>query len=199
MKISEISIKRPVFATMMIAALLVVGAFSYYELPVELMPDVDFPFVIVQTVYPGASAESVETDVTKDIEEVINEISRVRHIESRSREGYSLVMVEFELEKDGAQAAQDVREKVAAVRGELPDDIEEPIITQYDHDAFPILSLAITGSRPLRDITELAKNRIKPRIEVINGVGNVEIVGGFDREILVALNPEKMESYGVSI
>ncbi|UCE25591.1 MAG: efflux RND transporter permease subunit [Candidatus Zixiibacteriota bacterium] len=199
MKISDISIRRPVFATMMIGALLVVGAFSYFQLPVELMPDVDFPFVIVQTVYPGASAEAVETDVTETIEEAVNTISGVRHLESRSREGFSQVVVEFQLETDGAQAAQDVREKVATIRAELPEDIEEPLIIQYDNDAFPILSLAITGSRSPRDITQLIKDRIKPRLEVIPGVGNVEIIGGFEREILVALNPEEMESYGVSI
>ncbi len=184
---------------MMIGALLVVGAFSYTQLPVELMPDVDFPFVIVNTVYPGASAEAVETDVTETIEEAVNTISGVRHIQSRSREGFSNVVVEFELETDGAQAAQDVREKIATIRTDLPDEIEEPLIIQYDNDAFPILSLAITGSRPPRDITQLIKDRIKPRLEVIPGVGNVEIVGGFEREILVSLNPARMESYGVSI
>ncbi|MDD3732930.1 MAG: efflux RND transporter permease subunit, partial [candidate division Zixibacteria bacterium] len=120
MKISEISIKRPVFATMMIGALLVLGLFSYYDLPIELMPEIDFPYVVVQTVYPGASAETVETEVTKKIEEVISQISGVRHVTSRSREGYMLSFVEFELEKDGSIAAQDVREKVSAVRAELP-------------------------------------------------------------------------------
>ncbi len=199
MKISDISIRRPVFATMMIGALLVMGAFSFMQLPVELMPDVDFPFVIVQTIYPGASAEAVETDVTEAIEEAVNTISGVRHLESRSREGFSTVVVEFQLEVDGAQAAQDVREKVATVRTNLPEEIEEPLIIQYDHDAFPILSLAVTGSRSPRDITQLVKDRVKPRLEIIPGVGNVEIVGGFDREILVGLDPLKMESYGVSI
>lgn len=199
MKISDISIRRPVFATMMIGALLVVGAFSYYDLPVELMPNVDFPFVIVQTVYPGASAEAVETDVTERIEEAVNTISGVRHIESRSREGFSQVVVEFQLEVEGAVAAQDVREKVATIRADLPEDMEEPLIIQYDNDAYPIMSLAITGSRSPRDITQLIKDRVKPRLEVIPGVGNVDLIGGFEREILVSLNPEKMEAYGISI
>lgn len=199
MKISDISIRRPVFATMMIGALLVMGAFSFMQLPVELMPDVDFPFVIVQTVYPGASAEAVETDVTEAIEEAVNTISGVRHLESRSREGFSTVVVEFQLEVDGAQAAQDVREKVATIRTELPEEIEEPLIIQYDNDAFPILSLAVTGSRSPRDITQLIKDRVKPRLEIIPGVGNVELIGGFEREVLVALDPAEMESYGISI
>lgn len=199
MKISDISIRRPVFATMMIGALLVVGLFSYYSMSVEMFPNVDFPFVMVQTIYPGASAESVETEITKNIEEVINEISGVKSIFSSSNEGYALVAVEFNLDIDGALAAQDVREKVASIRGELPEDMEEPVITQFDFDAQPILSLALTGDRSLRDITEIAKNDIKTRLETIPGVGNVEIVGGYDREIHIGLNPRQMEAHMVTV
>lgn len=199
MKLSEVSVKRPVFATMMILALLVVGMFSYIDLPVELMPEVDFPFVVVQTVFPGASAESVETDVSKKIEDVVNQISGVRHIDARSREGLSTVVIEFRLEKDGTVAAQDVREKISTVRQDLPDDIEEPIVTQFDNAAMPIMSLAIAGKRPLKDITEIAKLDIKPRLEVVPGVGSVELIGGFEREIRVAVNPERMEYYGVTV
>jgi len=199
MKISDISIRRPVFATMMIAALLVVGLFSYYSMSVEMFPNVDMPFVMVQTIYPGASAESVETEITKNIEEVINEISGVKSIFSSSNEGYALIAVEFNLDIDGALAAQDVREKVASIRSELPDDMEEPVITQFDFDAQPIMSLALTGDRSLRDITEIAKNTIKTRLETIPGVGNVEIVGGYDREIHIGLNPRQMEAHMVTV
>jgi len=129
MKISDISIRRPVFATMMISALLVLGLFSYYNLSVEMFPQVDFPFVVVQTVYPGASAETIETEITREIEEAVNQISGIRHIVSKAMEGYTYTFVEFDLEVDGAEAAQDVREKVAGIRGELPRDIEEPVIT----------------------------------------------------------------------
>jgi HAE1 family hydrophobic/amphiphilic exporter-1 len=199
MKISDISIRRPVFATMMIAALLVVGIFSYYSMSIEMFPNVDMPIVIVQTIYPGASAESIETEITKNIEEVVNEISGVKSISSTSNEGYALIVVEFNLEIDGALAAQDVREKVASIRGDLPDDMEEPVITQFDFDAQPILSLALTGNRSLRDITEIAKNDIKTRLETIPGVGNVEIVGGYDREIHIGLNPRQMEAHLVTV
>ncbi|MEA3296576.1 MAG: efflux RND transporter permease subunit, partial [candidate division Zixibacteria bacterium] len=199
MKISGLCIRRPVFATMMIGALLVLGAFSYAKLSVDLFPEIDFPFVVVQTIYPGASAEAVETEVTEKIEEVANQISGVRHIVGRSREGYSLIFVEFELEVDGTVASQDVREKVAGIRSELPTDIEEPIIGQFDPSAQAVFSLAISGKRSAREITYLIKEKIKPRLEPIPGVGQVELIGGSEREIRVALNPDKMEAYAVTI
>ncbi len=199
MKLSEIAVKRPVFATMMIAALMVLGIFSYYDLSVNLFPDIDFPITIVQTIYPGAAAETVETEVSKEIEDAINEISGIKHITSRSQEGYSLLIVEFQLYKDGFESTQEVREKIAGVRSELPDEIEEPIVQNYDPDAEPIISLAISGRRSAREITELTKNLIKKQIETVPGVGNVEMIGGQEREILIALNPEKMESYGIAV
>ena len=199
MKLSEISIKRPVFATMMIGALLVLGLFSYYGLPLDLFPDIDFPFATVVTIYPGGSAETVETEVTKKIEDAVNEVSGIRHITSWSRESYSLVIIEFELEKDGAQATQDVREKISGIRADLPDDIEEPVVRQFDPSASPIMSAVISGDRPAREITELTKNVIKKRLEIIDGVGSVRLVGGEEREILVAVDPDRMESYNVSI
>lgn len=199
MKLSDVSIKRPVFATMMIGALLVLGMFSYNELSVEMFPEVDFPIVVVQTVYPGASAEAVETEVTKKIEEAINQISGVRHIESSSREGYSVQKVEFLLEVDGTIASQDVREKVAGIRASLPEDIEEPIVSQVDLNAQAIMSLALSGRRSPREITQLADDVIKPRLEPIPGVGQVQIIGGSDREIRILLDPDMMEAYGVSV
>ncbi|NOY87761.1 MAG: efflux RND transporter permease subunit [FCB group bacterium] len=199
MKLSEISIKRPVFATMMIGTLLVIGIFSYFELSVQLFPNVDFPFVVVQTIYKGGSAETVETEVTKKIEEAVNAISDIKHITSTSKEGYSLIIIEFKLNKDVNVAAQEVREKVAGIRAELPDEIDEPIVTQFNPTSKPVISLVISGKRPLKAITQIAKDKIKPRLEVISGVGSVDIIGGFEREILIALNPDKMESYGITI
>lgn len=199
MKISDISIRRPVFATMMILALVVMGGFSYMSLSVELWPQVDFPFVVVQTVYPGASAETIETDVTRKIEEAVNQISGIRHIISKASEGFTTTMVEFKLEVDGAEGAQDVREKVAGIRAELPADIEEPIITKYNMDSDPVMSLTISGRRTQREITQIAKDRIKPRLEAVSGVGAVDLIGGKEREILVSLNPLQMESHQVSV
>ncbi|MEW6050586.1 MAG: efflux RND transporter permease subunit [Candidatus Zixiibacteriota bacterium] len=199
MTLSEVAIKRPVFTTMMMLALVVLGYTALTSLAVEEMPKVDFPYVTVQTVYPGAAAETIETEVSKRIEDAVNQISGVRNITSRSQEGYSLVFIEFQLEKDVYDAANDVREKVAGIRGDLPEEIEEPVVSQYDPQARPVLSLTVSGSRPAREITELAKNLIKKRLETVTGVGQVLLIGGSEREVLVALNPERMESYDVSV
>ncbi|MCP4684398.1 MAG: efflux RND transporter permease subunit [bacterium] len=199
MKISDISIKRPVFATMMIGALLVLGAFSFFGLSVELWPKVDFPFVVVQTVYPGASAETIETEITKKVEEAVNQISGIRHINSKAQEGFTYTFVEFDLDVESAVASQDVREKVAGIRAELPDDIEEPVISQFDMESQGVMEITVAGSRTQREITELTKDRIKPRLEAVTGVGSVNLIGGKEREILIALNPHRMESYQVSV
>ncbi|HWR82548.1 MAG TPA: efflux RND transporter permease subunit [Candidatus Deferrimicrobium sp.] len=199
MKLAELSIKRPVFATMMVGALLVLGAFSYTELSVDLWPEIDFPIATIVTVYPGASAESMESDVTKKIEDAVNEVSGVRHITSQSREGFSLVIIEFELERKGIEATQDVREKVAGIRADLPDDIEEPIVSQFDPGAMPILSVAVAGERPPREVTELVKNVVKKRLESVPGAGSVVVIGEQEREILLALDLDKMESYRVTV
>ncbi|MBI5266887.1 MAG: efflux RND transporter permease subunit [candidate division Zixibacteria bacterium] len=198
MKLSEVAINRPVFTTMMMLALLVMGLFSWSELSVEMFPKVDFPFVTVTTIYPGGSAETIETDVSKKIEDAANQISGVRNVYSQSREGYSLVFCEFNLEKDGFEASNEVREKVAQIRANLPDDIEEPVVSQYDPESEPIMSVAISGRRSLRDITEFTKNKIKKRLETISGVGSVNLVGGSEREIQVRLNPYKMEALGIT-
>lgn len=199
MKLAEISIKRPVFATMMIGALMVLGIFSYTELSVDLFPEIDFPIATVVTIYPGASAETVESEVTKNIEDAVNEVSGIRHITSRSLEGYSLVIIEFELERKAIEATQDVREKISGIRADLPEDIEEPVVSQFDPMAIPILSIAISGERSPKEVTELVKNVIKKRLESIPGVGSVTLVGGQEREISVALNPENMESFGITV
>jgi hydrophobe/amphiphile efflux-1 (HAE1) family protein len=199
MKLSEVAISRPVFTTMMMLALLVLGIFSWSDLSVDMYPKVDFPFVTVVTIYKGGSAETIETEVSKKIEDVVNQISGVRNITSQSREGYSLIFIEFELEKSGFEASNEVREKVAQIRRDLPDEADEPVISQYDPESAPIISVAISGRRPAKEITEFVKNNIKKRLESISGVGSVKLVGGAEREIEVELNPYRMESYGVTI
>ncbi len=184
MTLSEVAIKRPVFTTMMMLALVVLGYTAYTSLAVEEMPQVDFPYVTVQTVYKGAAAETIETEVSKKIEDAVNQISGVRNITSRSQEGYSLVFIEFQLEKNPFEAANDVREKVAGIRSDLPEAIDEPVVSQFDPQARPVLSLTISGARPPREVTELAKNLIKKRLETIPGVGQVLLIGGSEREVL---------------
>jgi len=181
---TRISIQNPVFATMMMAALLVLGLFSYSRLSVEQFPDVSFPVVLVDTEYPGASPESVEEEVTRRVEEAVNTVSGIKTLSSRSYESRSIVIVEFDLAVDPKLAAQDVREKVAIVRPQLRTEVKEPKISRFNPDDFPIISIAVSSTeRPLRELTTLADQVIKKRIENVSGVGQANLVGGVKREI----------------
>ncbi|HYX62972.1 MAG TPA: efflux RND transporter permease subunit, partial [Burkholderiales bacterium] len=196
---TRISIANPVFATMMMAALLVLGVFSYSRLPVEQFPDVSFPVVVVDTEYPGASPESVEEELTRKIEESVNTISGIKTLSSRSYEGRSVVIIEFDLTVDPKLAAQDVREKVALVRPTLREEIKEPKISRFNPDDFPIASVAVTssslsGGRSLRELTTLADQVIKKRLENVSGVGQATLVGGVKREINVYLDLEALQA-----
>ena len=199
MKLADVSIRRPVFATMMIMALIVLGLFSYLKLNVDLYPNVDIPFVVVTTVLPGAGPEQIETEVSKKIEEAVNPVEGVDYIQSRSQEGVSIVIIAFKLEIDGKVAAQDVREKIAAVRANLPNEIEDPVIQRYDPASFPIMSLTVSGNRSPKEITTYAKNEIKKRLENIPGVGTVDLVGGAEREIQVEVDASRLQAYNLSI
>ena len=195
---TRISIANPVFATMMMAALLVLGAFSYSRLPVEQFPDVSFPVVVVETLYPGASPENVEEEVTRKIEESVNTISGIKTLSSRSYEGRSVVIVEFDLNVDPKLAAQDVREKIALIRSGFRDEIKEPKVSRFNPDDFPIASVAVTSPvRSLRDLTTLADQVVKKRLENVAGVGQATLVGGLMREIRVALRLEDLEAQKV--
>jgi HAE1 family hydrophobic/amphiphilic exporter-1 len=197
---TRVSINNPVFATMMMAALLVLGLFSYQRLPVEQFPDVSFPVVVVTTEYPGASPETVETDVSRKIEEAVNAISGVKTLSSRSYEGQSQVIIEFELTVDPAVAAQDVREKVALVKPQFRREVKEPKISRFNPDDLPVVSLAVRGEgKSLRELTTLADQVVKKRIENVRGVGQTTLVGGVKREIQVFLKPAEMEALGIGV
>ena len=199
MKLADVSIRRPVFAAMMIIALVVLGLYSLVKLNVDLYPDVDIPFVIITTVLPGAGPEQMETDVTKKIEDAVNPVAGVDWIQSYSQESVSLVVIAFKLEVDGKVAAQDVREKIAAIRGELPAEIEDPVIQRYDPASFPIMSLTVSGKRSEKEVTEYTKNIIKKRLENIPGVGAVNLVGGAEREIQIEVDASRLKAYQLSI
>lgn len=200
MILSDLSVKQPVFATMMMVALVVLGIFSYKELSIDLFPDVDFPVVTVQTVYPGVAPETVETEVTKRIEEAINPIEGVKHITSTTTEGASIVVAEFELGTNIHTAAQDVRSKVNALRRDFPTGVEEPVIDRLDPDEMPILSLSVSSPELSdKELTTLAEKVIKKRLENIEGVGALKIVGGQRREIQVFLDPERMKAYSLTV
>jgi hydrophobic/amphiphilic exporter-1 (mainly G- bacteria), HAE1 family len=197
---TRISINNPVFATMMMAAFLVLGLFSSQRLSVEQFPNVNFPVVVIQTEYPGASPESVETDLSRNIEEAVNTISGLKTLSSRSYEGLSVVIAEFDLTVDPALAAQDVREKVAVVKVGFKKEVKEPRITRFNPDDLPILSLSVrSDTRGLRELTTLTDQVIKKRVETARGVGQVLLVGGVKREIQVFIKPAEMESLGVGV
>jgi len=199
MFLSELSIKRPVFATMMILALVVLGLFSLRRLKLDDMPDVELPFVMIQVSYPGASTEAVERDVTKKIEEAVNPIEGVDRIESSSVEGYTTIFIQFTLQTKVMTAQSDVRSAVDRIRADLPTDMDPPIISRFDFRQNPIMSLALSGQDwALRDLTTLATETISRRLETVDGVGSVTVVGGLDREIHILLVPARMNALGVS-
>ena len=200
MFISDTSIKRPVFATVLMLALVTLGIFSYRKLAIDMMPDVELPVITVLTEYRGASAETVEREVTRRIEEAVNPISGVRHIYSTSQESFSTVIVEFELETRVNEDAQEVRARINAIRGELPDEIEEPVINKMEIHGFPIVSLAVRSTTlNARDLTTLADRRIKRRLENIRGVGKVRLTGGAKREVGVLVDPDRLQSLGMGV
>ena len=199
MFLSDVSIKRPVFATMMMVALVVLGIVSYRRLAIDEYPDVTYPTISVQTSYPGASPEVMMRQVSKPLEEALNTVQGIKEINSSSYEGGSQVRLSFNLGVDIGVAQQDVQAKVARIRRSLPPNIEDPIIQHFDPNDSPIMSLALQSSeRPLREITDLADQVVTPRLEAIPGVGGVNIVGGNRRQIKVQLDPVAMHAYNVS-
>lgn len=200
MFLSNLSIKQPVFATMMMAALAVLGLSSYRALKVDLFPDVEFPVVTVTTRYAGASPGTVERDVTKRIEEAVNTVEGVRHIESTSQEGLSNIVVQFNIGVPTLNASQDIRGKVAAIRGDLPREIDEPIVQRLDPSATPIVSVAIDApALTPRAISDIADKIVKRRLENVPGVGAVNLVGEAKREIQVVVDRTRLEAYGISL
>jgi len=197
--LSDLSIKRPVFATMMMLALVVLGLFSYRRLNIDQFPDVEFPVLVIQTRYTGASPESVEREVTKKIEEQVNTVEGVKTIQSTSTEGFSTIVVLFNLGTKVMDAQADVRAKIDAVRQDLPKDIDPPVISRANPSDQPIFVLSVRGDGwELRDLTRMADEVVSRRIENISGVGSVTLVGGLKREIHVLLLPDRMNALGVS-
>ena len=199
MFLSDISIKRPVFATMMMVLLIVLGVVSYNRLAIDEYPDITYPVVIVSTSYPGASPESMMRDVSKPIEEALNTVQGMKEITSTSMEGNATVRLMFNLGVDIGTALQDVQAKIARIRRQLPPNIDDPIIRHFDPNESPIMAIAIQSSeRSIRELTDLADENIQPRLEAIPGVGGVNIVGGNARQIRVQLDPAAMRAYAIS-
>ncbi len=200
MILSDLSIKRPIFATVMMLTLVTLGIFSYKRLGVEMFPNVEFPLISIVTTFPGASPETVEREVSRRIEESVNQIAGVKHVFSTSREGVATIMVQFQLEQRVNDCAQEVRAKISSIRGTLPQGIDEPIIQKLDFNAAPVAALAVRSDiLSLRELTTLTEKKIKKRFESVAGVGKVEMVGGRKREIRVELDPVRLDSLGLGV
>ena len=200
MKLTQIAVDNPVFATMMMVALLVMGLFSYRQLGIDQFPDVDFPIVVVTTNYPGASPETVESEISRKVEDAVNAVAGIKTLSSRSLEGQSIVIAEFELSVPSAVALQDVREKVQQVRAAFRPEVKEPLIQRYNPDDQPVISIAVRSDiRSVRDLTTLADQVIVKRLQTVRDVGSAKIAGGVKRQINIDLDPGRMHSLRVGV
>jgi len=201
MWITRVSINNPVFATMVMVGIAVLGLFAYNRLRVEQMPDVTLPFVFVLTSYPGASPEAVEADVTKPLEYAINTVSGANLIRSNSKEGRSEIFAEFRMSTDMAKAMQDVRDKIAQVRPGFPRDVKDPLVLRADQEnAQPIVSLAVLSpTATLRDLTSLTDQTIVKGLENVPGVARIDISGRVTRQILIQIKPNAVTSLGIGV
>lgn len=199
MTLSEICIKRPVFTWVLVAIPVVMGLVAYGSLGVDLFPDVDFPVCTVTTVLQGASVEEMEMTVTKPIEDIINTVSGIDELRSTTMEGVSVVTVQFQLSKNGNVGTQEVRDKVNTILNDLPDGTQSPIIDKFDTGSMPVLTIAVSGRRDFREVTELARKRIKERLETVNGVGAITLVGGRIRAMNVQVDTDKLSAYNLSV
>ncbi len=200
MFLTRVSVSHPVFATMMMVTILVVGLFSYGRLGVDLFPETDLPIVVVSATYPGASPASVESEVSRPIEQALNTIGGIDTITSDSYEGRAIVVVQFDLDVNSQVAAQEVRDRVARLEAGFPDGVDTPQVTRFNPDDQPILSIAASSpSRTLSDITTLANRVITNRLSVLSGVGQISLVGDSERQVLVVVDPDRLEAYGIGV
>ena len=198
-KLAEICIRRPVFATMIVLSLVVVGAAGFFRLGVDRFPSVDLPTVSVRVGLPGAAPEEVESLVTQELEEVINTVDGISELRSVSGQGTALVIATFKLDRDLESAAQDVRDRVSTLGRRLPEDATPPVVQKFDNDSTPVLTIALSADRSLRELTELADKTVRVQLERIGGVGEVRVVGGLERAINVWIDAERLAAYQISI
>jgi HAE1 family hydrophobic/amphiphilic exporter-1 len=197
--LADLCVRRPVFATMFVGVLVVLGWFSYMRLGVDLFPKVEVPAVVVTTFLPGAAPEETEARITKPLEEAINTVSGIDELRSSTLEGVSRVIIQFKLEHDLNTGVQDVRDKISTVLDQLPEGTKPPLVQKFDLDAMPVVTLTVTGYQSLKELTEVARRRLKESLESVDGVGSIEIVGGREREIHIDVDADKLHASGVSI
>ena len=197
--LAALCVRRPVLATVLSLVILVVGSVFYAQLGVDQFPKIDFPVVVVSTIMPGASPEDVERDVTDKVEAAVNVVGGIDELRSISSEGISQVIVQFVLEKNGDVAAQEVQQKINLALGDLPKGIDPPIIMKFDPDANPVLYISLNGpGKSQKDLTVLADRVVRRRLESVNGVGQVTVLGGRKRQVNVLVDPVKLRSLGMS-
>src|SRR6218665_3182829 len=199
---TRVSIENPVMAVLVMLAFVVLGLFRSQRLSVDQFPNIDFPTVVVQMDYPGASPEIVESEVTKKVEEAVNTVAGISALTSRSYEGTWVVIIEFNLDVDGRKAAEDVREKVGLMRPLLRDEVKEPRISRFDPQSVPIFNVAVLsegGKKSTQELTTWATQVLQKRLENVRGVGSVSVVGGLQRQIQLQLKPQAMEAQGITV
>ena len=199
MNLTKTAIKRPAMMSMIIMVFVVLGLYTYNKMGVELFPAVNLPYVAVVTTYPGAGAEEIETQVVKPLEDELASLSRLKRINSQASEGFTFTVLEFEMTADADQAALDVQKKIDMLKGRLPEDASDPIVYKQDMNDQPVLIMALQSHRPLYETKELAEDLIKDRLQRIEGVADVSVVGGQKREVTVAVDRTKLEGYGLSL
>ncbi|WP_425616134.1 efflux RND transporter permease subunit [Anatilimnocola sp. NA78] len=198
MNVWELCIRRPIFTCMLVLAPVVMGAAAYPRLGVDLFPNVDIPTVVITTTLKGAGVEEMESSVTKELEEAVNTISGIDELKSTTKEGFSQIVIAFKLDKNGDVAAQEVRDKVSTIINRLPAGTETPLVDKFAVDAAPVMTIAVSGKRDVREVTELAKKQIKENLETIYGVGAVTLVGGRQRAINIILDVDQLAAYRLS-
>lgn len=199
MTISDLCINRPVFTWVLVAIPVVLGLVSYNELGVDLFPNVDFPVCTVTTVLPGASVEEMETTVSKPVEDIINTVSGIDELRSITQEGVSIVTVQFLLSKNGDVGMQEVRDKVNSILSDLPEGTRPPIVDKFDTGSMPVMTIAVSGRRDFREVTEIARKQIKERLETVPGVGAINLVGGRVRAMNVVVDTDRLAGYNLSV
>jgi hydrophobic/amphiphilic exporter-1 (mainly G- bacteria), HAE1 family len=199
MILSDLSIKRPVMTTMFLAALLLFGVISFLGLALNLMPEMDIPYVTVQTIYTGASPEQIEAQITRKIEDEVGTISRIKNITSYSLDSASIMIIEFELGKDPDTATREVKDKVDSIINDLPDEADKPVVEKVDITAFPIVELIMGGNIEATELNRLADDVIKERLSRIQGVGSVSLSGGQEREIRIEFDNRVVYEKNISL
>ena len=197
--LARVCVQRPVFATVLSLTLLVLGVAGYLGLGVDRFPKIEFPNITIMTVYAGASPEEVETEVSDKIEQQVNTIGGIETLQSTSAEGLSLVIVQFALEKDINVAAEEVRSKVSLAVSQLPPDAEQPVVQKMDTGSVPVISYAVSGDRDLKAVYEYVDKVVSRRVETVNGVGEVQIIGGRERQINIVIDPYRLRAYGLTV